>query len=114
MSADASPFCISTDSDDSLSEQSKFWRVIGRLEGTVNTLLELQQKPKEMLRPPLQTEMRDGYQPPRVELQAGYQELNAEIKEAFRQLNRRLDQLFWMVLAGGGVLMAALWTGNFV
>ena len=113
MSADANPFSNSTYSDDSLSEQSKFWRAIGRLEGTVNALLELQQEQKEGQRL-LQTEMQAGYQPQRSELQAGYQELNAEIKEGFHQLNRRLDQLFWTVLVGGGVLIAALWTSNFV
>ena len=68
-----------------LSENARFWRAIGRLEGAVTVLLESQRNPTE-----------------------GHLECETVFSADLRKLNRRLDQLFYLVVGGGTVLMATI------
>ena len=57
MTTSSNPTPTTTESEDSSSELSRIWRAIGRLEGTVNALLEGQRELKEG-----QQELKEGQQ----------------------------------------------------
>ena len=127
MTTSADPASTPSEPEVSTSQLFGIWRTIGRLEGAANTLLEGQRELKEgqeqlkavflsgqqELRAEflsgqqeLRAEFLRGQQEARAEYQAGQQEMRAEFKADLREVNRRLDQTFYMVLVGGGVLVA--------
>ena len=98
--------------DSSLSKSSAFWRAIGRLEGTVEVLLENQrQLSQRQLRVDVEagdreakTERQFSQQEPQPETQLNDQESRAETEALVSRAIRRLDQCFYVVLIGGGAL----------
>ncbi len=79
-----------------LSEESKFWRAIGRLEGTVTVLVETRPAP-------------DGGQHEDISARQDTQlALETEYRAELCKLLRRLDQLFYGTLGGGAILMASI------
>ena len=116
MTTSADPASTPSEPEVSTSQLFEIWRTIGRLEGAANTLLEGQRELKEGQeqlkavflsgQQELRAEFLSGQQEARAEYQAGPQEMRAEFKADLREVNRRLDQTFYMVLVGGGVLVA--------
>ena len=76
-----------TDTDPGNPVNADMWRAIGRLEGATATLLEGQREIKEDQR---------------------------EIKASLQAVNQHLDRLFYMILAGGGVVIAAVIASRFI
>ena len=107
MITSSNPTPAVTEPEDSSSELSRIWRAIGRLEGTTSVLLENQRH-------------RVGRNGPLCEstepssIREGYGEFVLEMREDFRMLCRRLDHLFYLVVGGGAVLLAAIVSNSFL
>ena len=88
------------------SESAEFWRAIGRLEGTVNALLEGQRR--------MEDKLDTGSQEQREYSDAGLRELRTDLNVGFREMNRRIDRLFYTILAFGGAMIVSVFASRFV
>ena len=91
-----------TPADPSPSDYAELWRAIGRLEGTLNSLVTGQR------------ELRDGQEQLRAEIQSSQQQLRAEIQAGLREVNPWVDRLFYTILAFGGAMIVAVFASRFV
>ena len=102
-----------TPADPSPSDYAELWRAIGRLAGTLNSLVTGQRELRDG-QEQLRAELRSSQQELRAEIQAGQQELRAEIQAGLREVNPRVDRLFYTILAFGGAMIVAVFASRFV
>ena len=87
-----------TDTDPANPVNADMWRAIGRLEGATAALLEGQREIKGDQR----------------EIKASLQEQRQESRAGLEAVSQRLDRLFYLVLAGGGAVIAAVIASRFI
>ena len=87
-----------TDTDPANPVNADMWRAIGRLEGATAALLEGQREIKGDQR----------------EIKASLQEQRQEFRAGLEAVSQRLDRLFYLVLAGGGAVIAAVIASRFI
>ena len=109
MTTSSNPTPTTTESEDSSSELSRIWRAIGRLEGTVNALLEGQRELKEG-----QQELKEGQQEIKESQERVKQELRDEFKADLREVHRRMDRMFFAFIAIGGALLVSVYASRFI
>ena len=73
------------------SEKAKFWRAVGRLEGTVTVLVEGQRGLKE-----------------------SHQKRETPYSADLCKFIRRLDQLFYLITGGGAALVATILAARYI
>ncbi len=90
---------MTTDADTgSHIDAAEVWRAIGRMEGDIAAVKEVQIE--------IRAEMREGFR----ESQARYLDLQI----GMRDVNRLVDRLFYTILAVGGALLAAFIASRFI
>ena len=87
-----------TDTDPGNPVNADMWRAIGRLEGATAALLEGQREIKGDQR----------------EIKASLQEQRQEFRAGLEAVSQRLDRLFYLVLAGGGAVIAVVIASRFI
>ena len=80
-----------TDTDPGNPVNADMWRAIGRLEGATAALLEGQREIKSTLH-----------------------EQRQEFRAGLEAVSQRLDRLFYLVLAGGGAVIAVVIASRFI
>ncbi len=87
-----------TDTDPANPVNADMWRAIGRLEGATAALLEGQREIKGDQR----------------EIKASLHEQRQEFRAGLEAVSQRLDRLFYLVLAGGGAVIAVVIASRFI
>ena len=98
-----------TDTDPGNPVNADMWRAIGRLEGATTALLEGQREIKASLHEQ-QQEMRSGLH----EMRPTLHEQRQEFRAGLEALTQRLDRLFYLILAGGGAVVATVIASRFI